>query len=85
MKTANLMVASVLSAAILGVTAPALAIDLDAMKKKSDEVKTQAENVKKEGTQTKADVKDMKVNEATKSAGRTKDETIKLKDTITGK
>jgi uncharacterized membrane protein len=85
MKTRTTIVCAALSVFIIGLTASAWAVDLDAMKKKVETVKGQAENVKKEGSETKQNTQDMKVQDAMKNAGETKTEGMKLKDTVTGK
>lgn len=85
MKTRTTIVYAALSVFIIGLTASAWAVDLDAMKKKVETVKGQAENVKKEGSETKQNTQDMKVQDAMKNAGETKSEGMKLKDTVTGK
>jgi uncharacterized membrane protein len=85
MKTRTTIVCAALSVFIIGLTASAWAVDLDAMKKKVETVKGQAENVKKEGSETKQNTQDMKVQDAMKNAGETKSEGMKLKDTVTGK
>ena len=74
-----------LSVFIIGLTASAWAVDLDAMKKKVETAKGQTENVKKEGGEVKQDVKDMKAQDAMKNVGETKTEGMKLKDTVKGK
>ena len=85
MKTRTSIVCAALSVFVIGFTASAWAVDMDAMKKKVETVKGQAENVKKEGGETKQSAQDMKAQEALKNAGETKNEGIKLKDTVTGK
>jgi uncharacterized membrane protein len=85
MKTRTSIICAALSVFVIGFTAPAWAIDMDAMKKKAETVKSQAENVKKEGGETAQSAKDMKAQEAMKNAGETKNEGMKLKDTVTGK
>ncbi len=70
---------------LIGLTTPAWAVDMDAMKKKAETVKGQAENVKKEGGETKHSAKDMKAQDAMKNAGEMKNEGMKLKDAATGK
>ena len=85
MKMKASIVGTALSVFVIGLTASAWAVDLDAMKKKVETAKGQAENVKKEGGEVKQDVKDMKAQDAMKNAGETKTEGMKLKDTVTGK
>jgi hypothetical protein len=85
MKTRITIVCAVVSVFVIGLTGSAWAVDMDAMKKKVETVKGQAENVKKEGGETKQSAQDMKAQEALKNAGETKNEGIKLKDTVTGK
>ncbi len=85
MKMKTSMIGAVLSVFVIGLTASAWAVDMDAMKKKGESVKGQAENVKKEGGEVKQDVKDMKAQDAMKNAGEMKTEGMKLKDTVTGK
>ena len=85
MKMKTSMIGAVLSVFVIGLTASAWAVDMDAMKKKGETVKGQAENVKKEGGEVKQDVKDMKAQDAMKNAGEMKTEGMKLKDTVTGK
>jgi hypothetical protein len=58
-----------LSVFVIGLTASAWAVDLDAMKKKVETAKGQAENVKKEGVETKQSAQDMKAQDAMKNAG----------------
>jgi hypothetical protein len=79
------IIGSVLSVFVIGLTASAWAVDMDAMKKKVETVKGQAENVKKEGGEVKQDVKDMKAPDAMKNSGEMKGEGMKLKDAVTGK
>ncbi len=85
MKTRTSIVCAALSVFVIGLTASAWAVDMDAMKKKVETVKGQAETVKKEGGEVKQDVKDMKAQDAMKNAGETKSEGMKLKDAVTGK
>ncbi len=85
MKTRMALVCAALSVFVLGLTASAWAVDMDAMKKKVETVKGQAENVKKEGGETTQSAKDMKAQDAMKNAGETKDEGKKLKDAAMGK
>ena len=85
MKMKTSMIGAVLSVFVIGLTASAWAVDMDAMKKKGETVKGQAENVKKEGGEVKQDVKDMKAQDAMKNAGEMKTEGMKLKDAATGK
>ncbi len=85
MKMKTSMIGAVLSVFVIGLTASAWAVDMDAMKKKGETVKGQAENVKKEGGEVKQDVKDMKAQDAMKNAGEMKGEGMKLKDAATGK
>ena len=85
MKMKTSLVCAALSVFMVGLTASAWAVDMDAMKKKVETVKGQAENVKKEGSETKQNTQDMKVQDAMKNAGETKSEGMKLKDTVTGK
>ena len=83
MKTS--IVLATLPVFVIGLTASAWAIDMDAMKKKAETVKGQAQNVKKEGGETAQSAKDMKAQDAMKNAGETKNEGMKLKDTVMGK
>ena len=85
MKTRTSLVCAALSVFVIGLTASAWAVDMDAMKKKVETVKGQAENVKKEGGEVKQSAQDMKAQEAMKHAGEMKNEGMKLKDTVTGK
>jgi hypothetical protein len=85
MKTRISMVCAALSVFVIGLTASAWAVDMDAMKKKVEPVKGQAENVKKEGGETQQSAKDMKAQDTMKNAGEMKSEGMKLKDTVTGK
>jgi outer membrane lipoprotein-sorting protein len=85
MKAKTIIICAALSVFIIGLTASAWAVDMDAMKKKVETVKGQAESVKKEGGEVKQDVKDMKAQDAMKNAEETKTEGMKLKDTVTGK
>lgn len=85
MKMKTSIIGSVLSVFVIGLTASAWAVDMDAMKKKVETVKGQAENVKKEGGEVKQDVKDIKAQDAMKNAGEMKSEGMKLKDAATGK
>jgi hypothetical protein len=85
MKTRTSIACAALSVFVIGLTVPAWAVDMDAMKKKVETVKGQAENVKKEGGETKQSVQDMKAQDAMKNVGETKTEGMKLKDTVTGK
>jgi hypothetical protein len=85
MKTRTNLVCAALSVFVIGLTASAWAVDMDAMKKKVETVKGQAENVKKEGGEVKQDVKDMKAQDAMKNTGEMKGEGMKLKDAVTGK
>jgi uncharacterized membrane protein len=85
MKTRTSIVCAVLSVFVIGLTASAWAVDMDAMKKKVETVKVQTENVKREGGETKQSAQDMKAQDAMKNAGETKTDGMKLKDTVTGK
>ena len=85
MKTRTSLVCAALSVFVIGLTASAWAVDMDAMKKKVETVKGQAENVKKEGGEVKESAKDMKAQDAMKNAGEMKGEGMKLKDAATGK
>ena len=85
MKTKTSIVCAALSVFVIGLTASAWAVDMDAMKKKVETVKGQAENVKKEGGETKQSAQDMKAQDAMKNAGEMKSEGMKLKDAATGK
>ena len=85
MKTKTSIVCAALSVFVIGLTASAWAVDMDAMKKKVETVKGQAENVKKEGGETKQSAQDMKAQDAMKNAGEMKTEGMKLKDAATGK
>ena len=85
MKTRTSIVCAVLSVFVIGLTASAWALDMDAMKKKAETVKGQAQNVKKEGGETTQSAKDMKAKDAMTNAGEMKTEGMKLKDTVTGK
>ena len=53
MKMKTSIIGAVLSVFVIGLTASAWAVDMDAMKKKVETVKGQAENVKKEGGEVK--------------------------------
>jgi hypothetical protein len=70
---------------VIGLTASAWAVDMDAMKKKVETVKGHAENVKKESGGTQQSAQDMKAQNAMKNAGEMKSEGMKLKDAATGK
>ena len=85
MKTRMPLVCAALSVLVIGLTASAWAVDMDAMKKKVETVKGQAENVKKEGGEAKQSAQDMKAQDAMKNTGEMKDEGKKLKDAATGK
>jgi outer membrane lipoprotein-sorting protein len=85
MKMKTSMIGAVLSVFVIGLTASAWAVDMDAMKKKGETVKGQAENVKKEGGETKQSAQDMKAQDTMKNAGEMKSEGMKLKDAATGK
>ena len=85
MKTRTTIVCAALSIFVIGLTASAWAVDMDAMKKKVETVKGQAENVKKEGGEVKQSAQDMKAQDAMKNAGEMKSEGMKLKDAATGK
>lgn len=85
MKTRTSLVCAALSVFVIGLTASAWAVDMDAMKKKVETLKGQAENVKKEGGEVKESAKDMKAQDAMKNAGEMKSEGMKLKDAATGK
>jgi hypothetical protein len=85
MTTRTTVVCAALSVFVIGLTASAWAVDLDAMKKKVETAKGQVENVKKDGGETKQSAQDMKVQDAMKNAGETKSEGMKLKDTVMGK
>lgn len=85
MKTKASIIGSILSVFVIGLTASAWAVDMDAMKKKVETVKGQAESVKNEGSEVKQDVKDMKAPDAMKNAGEMKGEGMKLKDAAMGK
>jgi len=85
MKTRTSLVCAALSIFVIGLTASAWAVDMDAMKKKVETVKGQAENVKKEGGEAKQSAQDMKAPDAMKNAGEMKSEGMKLKDAATGK
>lgn len=85
MKTRTTILCAALSIFVIGLTASAWAVDMDAMKKKVETVKGQAENVKKEGGEVKQSAKDMKAQDAMKNAGEMKSEGVKLKDAATGK
>jgi uncharacterized membrane protein len=85
MKTRTSIVCAALSVFVIGLTASAWAVDMDAMKKKVETVKGQAANVKKEGGETKQSAQDMKAQDAMKNAGEMKSEGMKLKDAATGK
>lgn len=85
MKTRVTIVCAALSIFVIGLTASAWSVDLDAMKKKVETVNGHAENVKKEGGEVKQDVKDMKAPDVMKDAGEMKNEGMKLKDAATGK
>jgi hypothetical protein len=85
MTTRTTIICAALSVFVIGLTASAWAVDMDAMKKKVETVKGQAENVKKEGGETKQSAQDMKAQDAMKNAGEMKSEGMKLKDAATGK
>jgi hypothetical protein len=85
MKTRTSIVCAALSVFVIGLTASAWAVDMDAMKKKVETVKGQAENVKKEGGEAKQSAQDMKAQDAMKNAGEMKGEGKKLKDAAMGK
>lgn len=85
MKTRTSIICAALSVFVIGLTAPAWAVDMDAMKKKAETVKGQAENVKKEGGEVKQSAQDMKAKDAMKNTGEMKDEGKKLKDAAMGK
>jgi hypothetical protein len=85
MKMRTTIVCATLSVFVIGLTASAWAVDLDAMKKKVETAKGQAENMKKEGGETKQSAQDMRAQDAMKNAGETKTEGMKLKGTVTGK
>ena len=85
MKTRTTIVCAALSVFVIGLTASAWAVDMDAMKKKAETVKGQAENVKKEGGEVKQSAQDMKAQDAMKNTGEMKGEGMKLKDAVTGK
>ncbi len=85
MKMNTSIVGAALSIFVIGLTASAWAVDMDAMKKKVETAKDQAQNVKKEGGETKQSAQDMKAQDAMKNAGEMKGEGMKLKDTVTGK
>ena len=85
MKMKTSIVGAALSVFVIGLTASAWAVDMDAMKNKVETVKGQAENVKKEGGETKQSAQDMKAQDAMKNAGEMKSEGMKLKDAATGK
>jgi uncharacterized protein YsxB (DUF464 family) len=85
MKTKTTIVCAAVSVFVIGLTASAWAVDMDAMKKKVETVKGQAENVKKESGETKQSAQDMKAQDAMKNAGEMKSEGMKLKDAATGK
>jgi hypothetical protein len=85
MKTRTSIVCAAVSIFVIGLTASAWAVDMDAMKKKVETVKGQAENVKKEGGETKQSAQDMKAQDTMKNAGEMKSEGMKLKDAATGK
>ncbi len=70
---------------MIGLTASAWAVDMDAMKKKVETVKGQAENVKKEDSEAKQSAQDMKAQDAMKNTGKMKGEGMKLKNVVTGK
>jgi hypothetical protein len=70
---------------VIGLTASAWAVDMDAMKKKVETVKGQAENVKKEDGEAKQSAQDMKAQDAMKNTGKMKGEGMKLKNVVTGK
>lgn len=70
---------------MIGLTASAWAVDMDAMKKKVETVKGQAENVKKEDGEAKQSAQDMKAQDAMKNTGKMKGEGMKLKNVVTGK
>jgi hypothetical protein len=85
MKTSTTIVWAALTVFVIGLSTAAWAVDMDAMKKKTETVKGHAENVKKEGEETTQSAKDMKAQDAMKNAGEMKDEGKKLKDAVTGK
>ena len=85
MKMNTSIVGAALSIFVIGLTASAWAVDMDAMKKKVETAKDQAQNVKKEGGETKQSAQDMKAQDAMKNAGEMKTEGMKLKDAATGK
>ena len=85
MKTRTNLVCAALSVFVIGLTALAWAVDMDAMKKKAETVKGQAESVKKEGGETKQSAQDMKTQDAMKNTGEMKNEGMKLKDAAMGK
>lgn len=85
MNTRTSVTWSALSMFVIGLTTPAWAVDLDAMKKKAETAKGHVENVKKEGGEVKQSAKEMKTQETMKNAGEMKDEGKKLKDVVTGK
>lgn len=85
MKLKTAQVSAVVMVFMIGLTASAWAVDMNAMKQKVETVKGQAENVKKEGAETTQSAKDMKAKDAMKNAGEMKDEGKKLKDAVTGK
>ena len=85
MKTRTSIVCALLSVFVIGLTASAWALDMDAMKKKAETVKGQAQNVKKEGGETTQSAKDMKAKDAMTNAGEMKTEGMKLKDAAMGK
>lgn len=85
MKLKTVLVSASLTACIIGFSTSAWSVDMGAMKQKVETVKGQAENVKKEGAETTQSAKDIKVQDAMKNAGETKDEGKKLKDAVMGK
>ena len=85
MNTRTSVMCATLSVFVIGLTTAAWAVDMDAMKKKAETVKGQAAATKKEGGETAQSAKDMKAQDAMKNAGETKNEGMKLKDTVMGK
>ncbi len=85
MKVNMAHVSALLTVFMIGLTAPAWAVDMNVMKQKIETVKGQTESVKKEGGETTESVKAMKAQDAMKNAGDTKDEGKKLKDAVMGK
>lgn len=79
------VVGAVVTLVMVGLGPAVWAVDMGVMQKKVETVKSQAENVKKEGSETAQSAKDLKVQDAMKNAGETKDEGKKLKDVVTGK